>query len=427
MLPLQLVVTLIEIFLFLADFANGTNVIRSTKSINGVRGSLGIRASSNQTLDDQTSTREKICLLSGGTMTTKTTDDIPASGWVITSPTPTNANTSAETIILDSLQNSTNGLKKRALRGVADPKRYVAALSKVISEKGRWVHHIWTDGMATSRTFRYDPEDMKTASGVKGMFGCTCVIIASQRGTYLSHIWEGPTFVRNQREYESREDVFWEHSFESLRDGNDLDPLDKSLPLAYLVAPGEVLHIESNPVIFIITPYTTESQRQHFHVRTELRYEERIKELARALAKLVPSVEPPVLVGYHRADEGATEADELEPEGPAGYAGRAIVEVEQERWDIVDADGRSLCFDRPPFVGTWRLWVEDRAIYQYDYVIDARPQKRDGVSYGYGLNSSISHSSRPSMTRYVHPTASATVDRSSVNVGLLTGTKARRD
>ncbi|KAL9088623.1 MAG: hypothetical protein Q9165_006143 [Trypethelium subeluteriae] len=319
-------------------------------------------------------------------MTTKTTDSISTSGRVITSSTPTNANSSAEMIIIGSSRNGTKGLEKRALRGVADPKRYVADLSKAISEEDQWVHHVWTDGMATSRTFRYDPENMKTASGVKGMFGCTSVIIASQRGTYLSHIWEGPTFVKNAAGDESKEDVFWEHSFESLREGNDEDPLDQSFPLTYLTAPGEILNTESSPVIFIITPYTLESERQDDHIMTELRYEDRVKELARGLAKLVPSVEPPVIVGYDRADENATEADELEQEGPAGFAGRAIVEVEQKRWDISGPDGRSLCFKRPPFVGTWRLWVEDRPIYQHDYVIDAGPHKRDGPFYGPALN-----------------------------------------
>ncbi|KAF2237024.1 hypothetical protein EV356DRAFT_497312, partial [Viridothelium virens] len=104
--------------------------------------------------------------------------------------------------------------------------------------------------------------------------------------------------------------------------------------------------------------------------------------------------------------------------------------MDQEDFNVVDGNNMS-CFDNNlPLIGAWRMWYEDRLIFQRDYYHPAdaragRHRKRDDNddnSCGSPSNTSTAVSSRPLVHTTPAPTASATVDSSFVNVGQLTGT-----
>jgi hypothetical protein len=191
--------------------------------------------------------------------------------------------------------------------------------------------------------------------GVKGIYGCTVVIIVSEKGVYISHIWEKPVFI-DEYCIPTDDDWFKEHTLEALRDGTIYAQSVTSL-IGTDLNPG-VLNAIYAPKVFVLTPFATDSDRQFTGIVTQLRYQFRAKELAKMIAEIIPgSGGDGITVGYTRT--GPAESSK-EP----GVAGRAIVEVDPFHARLV-----------PPGywpsaglqIGRWRLWVEDQLITYQDF------------------------------------------------------------
>ncbi|KAI9690156.1 MAG: hypothetical protein M1822_009117 [Bathelium mastoideum] len=239
-------------------------------------------------------------------------------------------------------------------------------LNRIISQGmwgHRWLHFTRNDIGTQMRSFVYPtgPGNWYAAYGVKNLWGCTSVIIASRGGIFLSNIWEYPTFQTRDHRPQS-EDFFGTHGFDILRYGNPADPSGESRGFRNLQGPEGFLNSRMKPIVFIITPFTREGERQRLGIETELRYEAKVRSLAAALRRSIRSPEPPHIIGYTR---------HVIPNMPGAQGddtqwGKAIVEVDQDNvateqirgHDVVAADG------------SWRLWVEDRVVYeqQYTYV-----------------------------------------------------------
>jgi hypothetical protein len=210
------------------------------------------------------------------------------------------------------------------------------------------------------------PQAGVAAAGVNGIYGCTAVIIVSERGVYLSHIWENPVFIDIDWN-NTPDDEFDRNAFQALRDGTA-----NAQSVVGLVGtdanPGPLNAIYS-PKVFVLTPFTN----QFFDptgVTTTLRYQDRAQALANNLARVIPgSGGQGYLLGYTRTNQALSTAQN-------GYAGRAIVEV-----DMLE---RVLTTPNAPqgslglAVARWRLWVEDQIVTSQEFWIpDVTLRKRE--------------------------------------------------
>ncbi|KAJ4265326.1 hypothetical protein NW762_004611 [Fusarium torreyae] len=224
-----------------------------------------------------------------------------------------------------------------------------------------WVSQL---GDASGHWFPY-PVAGHAAAGVNGIYGCTAVIITSEKGVYLSHIWENPVFI-DTAWTPTADDDFNRNAFEALRDGT---PFAQSVTglIGTDGNPGPLNAIYS-PKVFVLTPLT--GPNDPTGVTTRLRYQDRAQDLANNLASVLPgSGGEGYLLGYTRTNRELSLAD-------PGYWGRAIFEVDMLQKVLVsrdDPNGNGLA------VARWRLWVEDQLITVQDFWIPDVPNPPAGV------------------------------------------------
>ncbi|KOS44442.1 hypothetical protein ACN38_g4631 [Penicillium nordicum] len=215
---------------------------------------------------------------------------------------------------------------------------------------------IWIDqlGLVSAQWFDY-PSFGSSAVGVRGIYGCTAVIIASEKGVYISHVWESPVFVDDAFN-PTDDDFFMITAFNSLRDGTVYARSVTGL-IGTDQNPG-VLNAIYAPKVFVLTPFATNWDRQNFGIFTTLRYQRRAKELAQKIASIVPgSGGNGITLGYTRTSR---QASSQEP----GVAGRAILEIDPcYKWLTTPYDSKSMGLQ----IGRWRLWVEDQLITYQDF------------------------------------------------------------
>ncbi|KAJ5836581.1 hypothetical protein N7447_002607 [Penicillium robsamsonii] len=215
---------------------------------------------------------------------------------------------------------------------------------------------IWIDqlGLVSAQWFDY-PSYGHSAVGVKGIYGCTAVIIASEKGVYISHIWESPVFVDEALNL-TDDSLFTITAFNSLRNGTvyaqsviDLIGTDHS--------PG-VLNAIYAPKVFVLTPFTTDWDRRNFGISTTLRYQARAEKLAQKITDIVPgSGGNGIILGYTRTSR---QASSQEP----GIAGRAILEIDPfYTWLTTPYDTKTAGLQ----ISRWCLWVEDQLITYQDF------------------------------------------------------------
>ena len=269
---------------------------------------------------------------------------------------------------------------ERALPDVTPPYAdYVRTLNPV------WISQL---GDASGQFFDY-PLAGHAAAGVNGIYGCTSVIISSEKGVYISHIWENPVFITGDW-VPTDDNTFTTKAFNALRDGTA-----NAQSITALVGTGQApgpLNAIYSPKVFVLTPYTTEFDRQTLGITTKLRYQTRAEQLAQQIAQIVPgSGGTGISLGYTRTSQ------QLSTQNP-GIAGRAILEVDPfQRWlttpHAPDSAGLR--------IGRWRLWVEDQLItYQDFWQPNTTPpgsiQGRD-IAYANPC-ASLASSSNPSFT-----------------------------
>ncbi|KAF2228884.1 hypothetical protein EV356DRAFT_581248 [Viridothelium virens] len=256
---------------------------------------------------------------------------------------------------------STSPLQKRRyiMQNPQNREAYIATLSRLITTRNGWLHIARSLHGTSMKSWVYltDRPRYRDAFGVKNLLGCTSVIIASNGGILLSNMWEMPTFLTMDYQQPAR-DVFRADTYDILRYGNPADPTGESIGFRYWIRGGFLIS-RMRPVVFIITPFTTNRERQQLGVQTELRYEAEVQSLAAALRRSIPSQQPPRIIGYTRHDRTGFEASE----GDETWWGKAIVEVDQHHAEARNSRGHYV----PSIDGSWRLWVEDRLEYEQHY------------------------------------------------------------
>ncbi|KAJ6002069.1 hypothetical protein N7522_007296 [Penicillium canescens] len=282
-------------------------------------------------------TTENCALISTSTTATLPTGSYGVAGSIgVIAPTQSSSASKRSQSNSDDNHLVDRSLVERALADVSPPYAdYVRTLTPT------WVSQL---GDASGQWFDF-PTFGHSAAGVNGIYGCTAVILASEKGVYISHIWENPVFIHG--DYSPTDDnYFVSTAFNALRDGTafaqsvtDLIGTDQT--------PG-VLNAIYAPKVFVLTPYTTDFDRQMFGISTTLRYQDRANDLAQRLANAIPgSGGEGIVMGYTRTSQ---QASTQEP----GVAGRAILEVDPfQTWLTTPSDPTSAGLQ----VGRWRLWL----------------------------------------------------------------------
>lgn len=253
---------------------------------------------------------------------------------------------------------TSNSVSKRALPDVSPPyTSYVSDLSEIITVTNAWVSQ---DGLASGHWYSF-PDFGQMAVGVNGIHGCTAVLIITEKGVYFSHIWENPVFITGDN-WDSTDDAsFTANAFNALRDGTDYAQSITSL-VGTDAAPG-VLHAVYNPKVFVLTPRTSDHDRNHFKITTILRYQDRAQTLANHLAGILPgSGGTGFVVGYTRTSAQSSTAT-------SRVAGRAILDVEPFQSVLITNAADTSPDHLGLQIGRWRLWVEDNLITYEDFWI----------------------------------------------------------
>ncbi|GAB7354242.1 hypothetical protein MBLNU459_g4779t1 [Dothideomycetes sp. NU459] len=185
---------------------------------------------------------------------------------------PTSQSSLGLTAVKRDKNNRSRFLKqKRALDELTPPyTEYVKSLRPV------WVSQ---QGDTSGQWFNY-PLYGHASAGVNGIYGCTAVMITSEKGVYISHIWEVPVFI-DENYIPTTDDTFTASSFDALRDGNVYAQSITAL-IGTDLNPG-VLHAIYAPKVFVLTPFTTDLDRLNHGITTELIYDSRAKKLAQQL------------------------------------------------------------------------------------------------------------------------------------------------
>jgi hypothetical protein len=220
-----------------------------------------------------------------------------------------------------------------------------------ITMANAWMNHRGFD--TTAQWYDILPVPL-WAVGLKGLFGCTSIVIVTSSGIFISHIYEGPVFVNADRT-DTDDDHFEAHSFNLLRDGGD--GVDVRSSLSFLKSNGYFDTIHS-PHVFVITPFKLKDEPN-----LEYQYLKRAQWLGDQTADYIyagqETRKPPVLRGYVRTDDETASSDRE-------LYGRLMVEVAPANGVLWSAQGGGLVIAR------WRLWVGGLYVTDWDFTFGAR-------------------------------------------------------
>ncbi|CEL06463.1 hypothetical protein ASPCAL09640 [Aspergillus calidoustus] len=231
-------------------------------------------------------------------------------------------------------------------------------LNSHISIADAWLNHRSSDTTAQWYDILAVP---LWAVGLKGLFGCTSVVIVTMRGVFISHIYEAPVFI-NADGTATEDQRFAAHSFNVLRDGGD--GVEAHNSLSYLRRNG-YFHPDYSPEVFVITPFELKEGPD-----LEYQYAARAQWLGGQAADYIyagqATRQAPVLFGYVRTDEKTASAD-------SELYGRLIVELAPANGVLWSAQGGGLVIAR------WRLWVGGVYVTDRDFTFGARVDNQGNV------------------------------------------------
>ncbi|PYI31318.1 hypothetical protein BP00DRAFT_344071, partial [Aspergillus indologenus CBS 114.80] len=244
----------------------------------------------------------------------------------------------------------------RALKDVSavDPNQYLPKVNHDITQNNRWVSQ---SEPVTGQWYRWP--DLQSALGVKGLHGCTVLMIVAKDGVYLSHIFESPIF-RTPTEPDVADDFFMEQTFTALSTGrtgpagqvnNQIEPLQDLWGTE--ANPGP-LHRTNNPQLIIVTPFLPEWRPQ------EYMYARRVQWLAAQFNRFLyfptggaPADKAPIIRGYEPTDFWQSNNDD-------SSVGKVVIEVDKYN-SFLQAGNHLLA------VGQWRLWLCGQYVMDYNF------------------------------------------------------------
>lgn len=206
--------------------------------------------------------------------------------------------------------------------------------------------------------------------GVKGLWGCTAVVITSAQGVYLAHIYEVPVFLQEEDEYlEERDEASFRSMTITALTSQDESPHIDSL--FYGRGTDErrgPLHAAYNPHVTVITPFEIGDRTLKYHSQARM--------IGDSLTSFlypggVPEGFGAILVGYDRVHP-ETSDDDNSPWG------KAILEYTPIQ-EFMEAEGT----DKKVAVRRWRLSVAGKIVVSHKFWEDnettEKHSRRDGI------------------------------------------------
>ncbi|OGM42729.1 hypothetical protein ABOM_008146 [Aspergillus bombycis] len=185
---------------------------------------------------------------------------------------------------------------------------------------------------------------------VRDLWGCASVVVVSEKGIWMSHIWENPSFGREippNRWVASEDNVFINTVLKPLAEGNERMP-----GLAQFTQPNGAFTAEYKPFAYIFYPSTS---RNDLYDRA---YTARISGISQKLQQLLRLSVPPLIYQYDRSG-----GDFLSSKG------KILFQYEPNERVIQTKDG-------PLQQAVNRIWLENQPMYVHQRYWPAWPLQR---------------------------------------------------
>ncbi|KAE8136584.1 hypothetical protein BDV38DRAFT_283796 [Aspergillus pseudotamarii] len=191
--------------------------------------------------------------------------------------------------------------------------------------------------------------NVKFNMAVQDLYGCTSVVVVSEKGIWMSHLWENPAFATNGPSGEwlpSADNKFEADVLNALEDGNQEMP-----GLAQFTKNGGAFIAAYKPFAYIF--YPTGSQYPNYNRA----YKARINQISQKLQRLLPLNTPPLLYQYDRAGGDMMRAK-----------GKVLFQYEPNERIMQTKDG-------PLQQALNRIWLEDRPTFVHQRYWPAWPRQ----------------------------------------------------
>ncbi|KAE8359918.1 hypothetical protein BDV27DRAFT_149164 [Aspergillus caelatus] len=191
--------------------------------------------------------------------------------------------------------------------------------------------------------------NVKFNLAVQDLYGCTSVVVVSEKGVWMSHLWENPAFATKGPSGEwlpSADNKFEADVLNALEDGNQEMP-----GLAQFTKNGGAFIAAYRPFAYIF--YQTGSHYPNYD-RT---YKARINQISQKLQRLLPLNTPPLIYQYDRAGGHMMRAK-----------GKVLFQYEPNERIMQTKDG-------PLQQALNRIWLEDRPTFVHQRYWPAWPRQ----------------------------------------------------
>ncbi|GAB1197585.1 hypothetical protein APSETT444_006883 [Aspergillus pseudonomiae] len=185
---------------------------------------------------------------------------------------------------------------------------------------------------------------------VRDLWGCASVVVVSEKGIWMSHIWENPSFGRevlSNRWAPSEDNVFINTVLKPLADGNEQMP-----GLTQFTQGNGAFIAEYKPFAYIFYPSWSR------HAQYDRVYTARINDISHKLERLLPLSVPPLIYQYDRAG-----GDLLSSKGKVLFQYEPNERVTQTK-------------NGPLQQAVNRIWLENRPMYVHQRYWPAWPLQR---------------------------------------------------
>ncbi|KAL4928818.1 uncharacterized protein BDV17DRAFT_291146 [Aspergillus undulatus] len=186
------------------------------------------------------------------------------------------------------------------------------------------------------------PDNAKSRFGVKGLTGCTVVLIFSRDGAWIGHMWEKPIFDTDFGPVP--EDLFQASTFYAFRDATLEGEIQPIMSLIGTDQNPGPLHWSRQPVIVVVAPYSD-------HPGGGAKYPARTKWLLQQFSELIfPNGIPQDRVAARVYPNMVV--SEKDANSKIGAFGRVILEVTPVNQQIYSDNGAERLVQ-----GKWRVWA----------------------------------------------------------------------
>ncbi|KAK4617284.1 uncharacterized protein CLAFUR5_05216 [Fulvia fulva] len=219
-----------------------------------------------------------------------------------------------------------------------------------------------------------------TGLGLRGLMGCTAIIVVSKKGAFMAHTWEAPGWLRKPRPDETHNELqesdlsLWARDVKVAPFALSYRTPDnkKWRGISHLHAPGEIL--EEPLHAFLVSPYHGSGQYRSWRAaqtRT-FRYEARLEMLQYHLGYETGLAEGAIEI------EGYTPAGKERLESGFHANGRVLIEYDPEAKKTTSEyrdDKGNICKDEKIEAGL-RIWVDENELV-YEKLWDPLEHQKD--------------------------------------------------